>query len=283
MSKTVLYHAECNDGIMAAAVVSHFERDPAMNFRPVYYKSPLPELPNEEVIMVDFCHDDLGAMVRLIDQCASLTVIDHHIGSLPTIKALGQLESPKVKLHYSGEDSGASATWKRYTNRPIPKVVELVRNHDLHRNKTIQDDYFFYGVLTQTQTIAFWETLIEDETLVNQLIMDGKNVYDFILNSVVPQTRMKVRHAQIEGYVVPIVNISRLLQGIVLEELSKIGGVALAYEDLPGKRKWSVRSTDEAHGAALRIAKLYGGSGHANAGGFHSEHTFMFPMIDSPN
>ena len=283
MSKSVLYHAECNDGIMAAAVVSHFERDPNITFQPVYYKNPLPELDGQDIIMVDFCHDDLAAMMHLIESARSVTIIDHHIGALPVLTALQGMEAPNLTIKYAANDSGASATWKHYTDRTLPKVIELVRGHDLHINKSLQDDYFFYGVLTEVQTVAFWESLIEDITRVNQLVVAGKNVYDFIVNSVVPQTRLKVRHTQVEGYVIPVVNVSRLLQGIVLEELSKVAGVAMAYEDLPGKRKWSVRSTNTAHGAAIRIAKLYGGSGHENAAGFHTDHSFMFPMIDSPN
>lgn len=285
MAKVVLYHAECNDGIMAAAIVSYFERDPTITFFPVMYSAPLPEIaPGTDVILVDFCHNNLGVMLDLLERCGSMLIIDHHDGSVELLKALMAVDNLKHKLTvvYDGNESGASLTWKQYSPLQMPKVVECVRNHDLHVNKTIEDDYFFYGVLTECQNISFWTSLISDEERVLSLIVAGRNVYNFISNTVLPQARTKLMYAPIEGYVVPVVNVNRVLQSLVLEELCKVSMVAIAYEDLGnGKRKWSVRSMPETINAAQRIARKFGGNGHENAAGFYTDASFMLPLVEN--
>lgn len=283
MPKVVLYHAECNDGIMAAAIVSYFERDPTITYHPVNYKVPLPEIPvGAEVIMVDFCHDDLGMMLTVLDNCQHLTVIDHHAKAVPILEALLQANEDKITVSYHSHESGASATWKHYTQNPMPKVVELVRNHDLHIHKTIEDDYFFYGVMTKEQTIAYWTSLILDQKEVNNLILAGRSVHAFISSTAIPQITSKARFASLQGYVVPVVNCNRVLQSLVLDSMLPIHMVAIAYEDWgDGKRKWSVRSAPQTNGAAQRIAEEFFGSGHENAAGFLSDVDFQLPYIST--
>lgn len=285
MAKVVLYHAECNDGIMAAAIVSYFEKDPTITYFPVMYSAPLPEIaPGVDVIFVDFCHNNLGVMLDLLERCNSMVIYDHHDGSVPVLKALMESDKLKHKLTvcYDEHESGASVTWKQYSPLPMPKAVACVRNHDLHKYKTIEDDFFFYGVLTEAQSISFWTSLILDEEAVNALIVAGRNIYNFVLNSVLPQARTKLMYASIEGFVVPVVNVNRILQSLVLEELCKVSMVAIAYEDLGnGKRKWSVRSMQSTGGAAQRIARKFNGNGHENAAGFYTDATFMLPLVEN--
>ena len=283
MAKVVLYHADCNDGLMAAAVISYFEKDPTITYLPVYYKMPLPDFPtNCDVILADFCHNELGTMLELLDKCRTLTVIDHHVDALPILNELSKLESSKLHIVFESDESGASTAWHHYSERPLPKVVKLVKNHDLHVRKTIEDDYFHYGVLTQNQTITFWTSLIEDETQVLGLISAGRHIYNFIQNTVIPQVSTKTRYASVCGFTVPVVNVNRILQGLVLESMCNVSTVAIAYEDLAdGKRKWSVRSSEKtAPGAAKRIANKFGGGGHHNAAGFLTDTSFMLPFLD---
>lgn len=283
MAKVVLYHAECNDGIMAAAVVSYFEKDPTITYHPVYYKRPLPELPpNSDVIMVDFCHGDVGVMLELLDASNSLLVIDHHVDAIPILDELLKLNSHKLQVVFESEESGASAAWHHYTDRPMPLVVQRVRGHDLHKSKIIDDDYFFYGVMTHPQTIAYWESLILDDVEVMNLIGAGRHIHNFVMHTVIPQLRTKVRYTSHSGYIIPIINCNRVLQALVLDQLIAIDMVAFAYEDIGGgKRKWSVRSSAASNGAAKKIANALGGGGHENAAGFVTDDTFMFPILDT--
>jgi oligoribonuclease NrnB/cAMP/cGMP phosphodiesterase (DHH superfamily) len=285
MATVVLYHAECNDGIMAAAVVSYFEKDPTITYYPVQYRQPMPVLPpGLDIILVDFCHDNLGAMLLLLESCKSMRIIDHHDGSIASIKALQQADEIRNKLtvFFDEQESGASLTWKSYSPNPMPKVVQLARNHDLHVGKTIEDDYFFYGVLTENQNVSFWHSLLTDTEKVAALIVAGRNIYNFVLNTVLPQARLKLGYTAVSGFTIPVVNVNRVLQSLVLEELCKVSMVAMAYEDLGnGKRKWSVRSLAETHGAAQRIAKEFGGNGHLNAAGFVTDVTWMPPLLEN--
>lgn len=280
MSKTVLYHAECNDGIMSAAVVSHFEKDPTIVYRPVHYNQPLPDLTGHDVFMVDFCHNDLGEMLKLAESVNSLVVIDHHDDKADIMESLRKLFYPHVKIVFDVEECGCSATWSYYSDLPLPKSVACVKGFDLHVNKTIQDEYFNLGVLTQGQSIGFWESLLVDEARVNELIIAGRSIHLFMTNTIVPAARLKIRQVRFEGYVIPVVNATRYLQPIILEELARVSGVAMAYEDMTEKRKWSIRSSELAEGAAQRLAKIMGGGGHKNAGGFFTGHDYMFPLIN---
>ena len=285
MAKAVLYHAECNDGTCAASVISYFERDPTITYHPVMYKMPMPDIqPGTDIIFADFCHDNLGSMLAMLDSCASMTIYDHHVGSTSILKALIEADKihGKLRVYYEERESGASICWKTYSPLPMPKVVECVRNHDLHADKTIEDDYFFYGVLTECQTITFWTSLITDEDKVLRLILAGRDVYQFIMNTVLPQARTKLSYTAIGGFIIPVVNVNRVLQSLVLEELSRVSSVAIAYEDLGnGKRKWSVRSLVSTNGAAQRIAQEFGGNGHLNAAGFVTDVTWMPPLVEN--
>lgn len=285
MAKVVLYHAECNDGIMAAAVIAHFEKDPTITYHPVRYSTPMPDLPQgSDIIFADFCHNQLGLMLGLLDQCNTMRIIDHHDGAIANLKALQVADklTNKLTVNFDEHESGASLAWRTYSSADLPKAVKLVRNHDLHVNKTIEDDYFFYGALTEIQTIAFWHSLLEDDDKVNALIFSGRNVYNFIHNTVLPQARLKLMYTAWQGYSIPVVNVNRVLQSLILDELCKLPMIAMAYEDLGnGKRKWSVRSLPQTQGAAQRLAIEYGGSGHPNAAGFITDATWLPPLVEN--
>lgn len=283
MAKVVLYHAECNDGVMAAAIVSYFEKDPTIIYHPVHYNRPLPDIPKDsDVIVADFCHGDVGAMFALLENSKSLLVIDHHADAIPVLDELLKVDSPKLQVVFDSENSGAGCTWRHYTARQAPLVVQRVRGHDLYKNKVIDDDYFFYGVMTNPQTISYWASLIENDAEVTNLVAAGRHIYNFVMNSVLPQMRTKVRYTSHAGYIIPIVNCNRVIQPLVLDKLIEIDSVALAYEDIGGgKRKWSVRSSQFCNGAAKRIANSFHGGGHQNAAGFVTEDTFMFPILDT--
>ncbi|MNV28909.1 hypothetical protein D3C71_1201160 [compost metagenome] len=114
------------------------------------------------------------------------------------------------------------------------------------------------------------------------LIVAGRNIYNFVLNTVLPQARTKLSYTAIGGFSIPVVNVNRVLQSLVLEELCRVSMVAMAYEDLgDGKRKWSVRSLVETNGAAQRIAQEFGGNGHLNAAGFVTDVTWMPPLVEN--
>lgn len=293
MGKVVLYHAECNDGIMAAAIVAHFEKDPSIVYHPVKYGSTLPNIPPDtELMIVDFCFD-LGTMLNLLENTKSLSVIDHHESARKTLAALeaSREANDNLRIVFAEDDCGASAVWKMYSELTqetnpaatlrMPKAIRHVRNHDLHK-KTIEDDYFFYGVMTHDQTISFWQSLIEDDT-TDAIIVKGTSIYNFIKYTFIPQQRTKVFYTKVpdHGYIIPVVNVNRVLRPLILEELVKTNLVAISYEDsLGNRREWSIRSCDkEANGAALKIAHHFGGGGHSNSAGFVTDTSFQLPVI----
>lgn len=284
MGKVVLYHAECNDGIMAAAIVAHFEKDPSIIYHPVKYGSTLPAIQSDtELMIVDFCFD-LGTMLQLLENTKSLTVIDHHDSARKTLTALEAARSPDDDLTviFAENDCGASATWKFYAgSQRMPKAIRHVRNHDLHQ-KTVEDDYFFYGVLTHDQTIAFWQSLIDNDA-TDAIVVKGNSIYNFITNTFIPQQRTKMFYTKVpdHGYIIPVVNVNRILRPLILEELVKTNLVAISYEDSLGtRREWSIRSCNkEANGAALKIAQHFNGGGHPNSAGFVTDTSFQLPVI----
>lgn len=283
MSKVVLYHANCNDGILSAAIVSLFEKDPTVVYHPVTVNGNIPKIPKDaEVILADISFSDITKMYSLLERSKHLTVVEHRADTLVVLNELAKLDPPNLEIIFDSDDTGCGLMWKWYTSNPMPKVVSMVRNYDLHNHKTHEDECFHYGAMTEPSSVSFWESLLEDERKVYSLIGAGRHICKFLTNTVLAQIRTRVAYTSIMGMAIPIVNVSRTIQDAVVAELISVSSVVIAYEDLGnGKRKWSVRSSPlTAHGYANKIAKTYGGGGSPNASGFITDDTFMLNRLN---
>ncbi len=120
-----IYHANCLDGLGAAAVVRRLHPDCAL--MPMQYTDPPPpSLLGAKVYMVDFGLPT-DAMRAIRAQAEEFTWIDHHASALPVWKTIGF-------GHLDVAECGTSLTWKvLFPDRPAPPVIAYIRDKDLWR------------------------------------------------------------------------------------------------------------------------------------------------------
>ena len=130
MKRIVIYHRksekfECPDGTAAAAVVSLCYPD-AVLYGGMYGQEPPDVSAYRKIVIVDFSYP--GSILRKWRETSKVMIIDHHKTALNDLSGL----SSKVMKRIDLEESGATLTWKTlFPNRPMPKVLEYVRDQDL--------------------------------------------------------------------------------------------------------------------------------------------------------
>ena len=126
----IAYHDHCTDGIMAAAVACSFNVWPndLTKFVPVQYGQDLPEEITKgggRILFVDFC-PEREQLSQIAGAWADYFVIDHHKSRDWTA------EAPWVDhVFYSSDCSGAFLTWRWFTDKEAPQIVQYVQDRDL--------------------------------------------------------------------------------------------------------------------------------------------------------
>lgn len=184
----VLYHAECFDGRMAAWAVYDFffasspdlnRRNPKeegnvvqtpdiwMQFVPMSYDDPMPDIENATVFIVDFS-TDVDKLIALSDKSNQIYILDHHetmrdkfLEFHKSNKDFGSLQdlnwkedkiiqfswvTPKgnIVAHFDNNSSGAMLTWKFFNKKPTdifeeadeaPSLLKYAQDFDLFKWK----------------------------------------------------------------------------------------------------------------------------------------------------
>lgn len=119
-SKTVIYHANCDDGFGAAYAAWLYLGDMAEYFAASYGTQPPMELiEDKEVFIVDFSYP-LPQMEIIAQVCRKLVVLDHHKAA--AAEALSSFrEAHKTDnrffIQFDMERSGAMMTWEFFSIR----------------------------------------------------------------------------------------------------------------------------------------------------------------------
>lgn len=177
MSAIIYYHANCPDGLTAAAVTRQYCRKhlgmPTRNVicLPIHYGTP-PEIPEalpsalQHIYFVDFCPDadQLDVALETLGHEVPITIVDHHI----TQQDVGrQLEGdyPNLTFIFDNNESGASLCAKHLlclSEGSLPYVVRDVRDIDLwHWERSTS-----YGITTligQKNDIGVVDRLLDAE------------------------------------------------------------------------------------------------------------------------
>ena len=134
----VICHAKCIDGTSAAAIAYAFfcqsdKTDKVCIVPGVYDTQPPKVTKDQHVYLCDFCYPD-GGIAQLIEQAASVTILDHHA----TAKNAAQkyLDAGQAKGVFDMKRSGAGITFDHFfagTERPA--LVNYVEDRDLWKNE----------------------------------------------------------------------------------------------------------------------------------------------------
>jgi uncharacterized protein len=276
MNPVILYHANCFDGMHAAAVAYSFLGESA-EYHAVNYDAVKTDFHDRDIIFLDVVYK-APDMQRLIDQGNRIVVIDHHPDNLKEVEHL------KLDLFRIEGESGASLAWEFfYTGQEMPLAIAHAKDYDL---------WTFNLPNTKAFVAQQGSFPLEIQSYLKLHELKGEDYEAFVGQGQAVLTYKASLVKAIAGWAVPIrlMNFSGYVVNGPYELASEIGNQIcdekncdfsmIWFQQPNGKAKISLRAT---HGSApQQIAKtLFGGGGHERASGAHCEMEKLMKLIEN--
>lgn len=288
MKNIVIYHANCPDGAMAAAVVVRVIRDRSgadVELVPASYQRPLEGYVTAEkvvdgaIFIVDFSFSPeemtkLGEMVG--DEGGCVVMLDHHKSAVE--RFAGYVPLPNTKIVLDLEHSGAMLAWKHFCgDAPAPLLVENVEDYDLWWHKIPTSKAVHAYLRSMDMDVQLCVGLLDEMLAVGvtytwHLITSQGAA---ILRANDQQAKILASHSETVTFagLTALASNAPLHQDDVGEELARqcSSGVGVLWYWREGRykvslRSWSVDGREPFDCSA--VAKIYGGGGHRGAASF---------------
>jgi oligoribonuclease NrnB/cAMP/cGMP phosphodiesterase (DHH superfamily) len=266
-----LYHENCIDGTMSAAVLKYLSpHSQDIEFIPSNYNNgqePLPyTLEGKIVYLVDFSLPP-KKIIEYAKFADYIVILDHHVSA---IRDYEDVSLPgNVHTVFDVNRSGAGLTWD-YCDSPKtrPRLVSLVEDRDLWRFAYGEDSkYIHYCLQLLNYQINQYVTALKTWD-IEAKIQEGKVLHEFFMNQVHLLSK-NTFWIPLGGYdCVPVCNVPYFYASEVANKLASYSACGWAATFSLGENEifWSLRSIGDVDVSV--IAKQYGGGGHKNAAGF---------------
>ncbi len=260
----VVYHANCNDGLMAAAAMYYHFCGTCDFLKGVYQTEvDLEVFKDRDVFIVDFSYP-FETMVRICEVAKSVVLLDHHASAL---KACKEITNSNFDMSYcTTENSGAVIAWK-YVGSRVPLLANHIQDRDLWKFEMEGTKEINAALLLEDRSPEGFFRLTQEPVV--RLLQTGKALLlqqDAYIDSV---RRSCTRKMLIGYHEIPTANANGMFASELGNILAKESPCSMAatYYDTEHGRVFSLRSVgDEAD--VSEVAKRYGGGGHFNAAGF---------------
>jgi len=289
MKTYVLYHASCYDGLGAAYAAWKRFGEKA-EYIPVAYGKDLPNMElGSDIYIVDFSYPPT-TIRNLAQKHKSVTVLDHHKSAMEQWAGEGFIgtnfytddfidtetnEDNNINIYFDMNLSGAGIAWDYLVWNPMikgqderPAFIDLIEDRDLWKFNDPRSKAFHSYLLSIPQDFRNYAQF-ENPDYLNDAIRQGEALLRMTNQIVENICKNAYVHTTFMGHSVAIVNTSSHWSevGNLLLEKFPNADFAAAYTDLPNNvRQFSLRS--KAPFDVAKIAKTYGGGGHAQAAGF---------------
>lgn len=269
---TVIYHANCLDGLFAARACYHSLKEKyaedKIRFVAANYGDTPPDIVDQMVYIVDFTYPRETLIFMTL--CAKqVVVLDHHKTAM---KNLEGLEAPNLQVHFDMEKSGCvlARQWFTPHDVPLPPVLKYVQDRDLWR--------FEYPETEAVCAALYLEDFnhpdaprgpldydIDKLVTVGEVALQQQRKYLDVLTD--PTRIQYMNWGKHTG--IPVVN-SPILQSEIGNKLAKNHPFVVIYYDVQEQRRYSLRSSKDnpEHLDVAELAKVHGGGGHKHAAGF---------------
>jgi len=256
----VIYHKNCMDGMGSAYAAWKFLGDNAEYFA-ASHGNPPPDVKNKNVVILDFSYKR-NILKKMMLEANSLTVIDHHISAFNDLKDL-------PGMIFDMKHSGAVLSWKYFHNeKPAPKFIKYIEDRDLWKWEL--PDSRDFSAFFQTIPYKFMEyERFENDALIDDAIAKGKMVHKFI-DFEVGRISKRAVSRKLAGFNIKVVNTDSHISetGSRLSSSENCDVAFIWYHNHKNDTlKVSLRSSSDQVDVS-KIAKLFGGGGHARAAGF---------------
>lgn len=314
MRTTVLYHKNCNDGLIAAlnfyALFMERNELDLVTFLPVQYGEELPpaELIKDRIVYVlDFSYS-AEQMTELDKIAGHLTVLDHHESAIKNLftgdrwltneanrveneeEGIYMLSSVKSLISVNKQMSGATLAHRYLIGRVRDvRVINTLKYLSIHAAD--RDNWVFEYADTKA-VYEYVRTLGNDLQIVYEALF-GEGRALSCLKEKVKQAQVRVdmrnelagnyarlaKPIEFMGYTVPAVNVPSDFASVVGDILDKDAPFAVMYTVTNEKILLSLRS-DKITGVNVQeIASKLGGGGHVNAAGGSITHAQLSDLL----
>lgn len=274
-----LYHANCTDGLISAAIVHRFFKG-AVECVAIHYRDPVPveKMRGRHVFMVDFAFE-LHEMLPHMDVPKKLTIIDHHYDNMVPWVALDNQSYQNLEVVFDNSRSGAGLTWDYFFGGEKPLIVRYAQEYDLWTKgfpdtDQVQSGLRFTYPPHEANLSGLADFLVAaDATDIAAL----KKIGDVVFKRDLIQAEALIkRHLQITTFLeyenIPVCAAPPELANQVGELLYTrfpSAPFVVMFEDnyAHNTRKYSFRSRREGGADVSAIAQQLGGKGHVNSSG----------------
>lgn len=266
----VIYHDDF-DGFGAAWAAWKKFGNKAEYIKTDYHFTPLEDLKNKEIYILDFCYEKASIMQKLLKNNKKLVVIDHHIS---------HKEGVKVSSEYSFDlnQSGAVLSWKYFhPQKSVPRLLRHIEDMDLWKFKIPYTKELLASLYTYDLDFRLWDKIAadwENARLKKRYLEEGKAIIKY-QDKIVKELAEDSEQVIFENHKANVVNSPVLTSQIgnyITEHKKKIG-IIWTYEK--GRLIFSLRSGGKIDVACL--AQKYKGGGHKAASGFDLKTEIQFP------
>jgi len=270
---TVLYHADA-DGF-GSAFVLWLNFGESAHYIAVQYGQPVPEIPEgtESVAIVDFSYD--RQTCETLAKKYKLHIYDHHRSAEKELASLPYVTFDQTK-------SGCGIVWSIFNPaKEMPDILQYIQDRDLWKFELACSEEINLYISTLEWEFEIWKDMLRSR-FAEEAFTAGKAIKSFRDRQIkgalrdVRMMRFGICDAEHE---IPVVNCSANVSevGNVLCEQYPDAPFSASYCDRDTLRSWSLRSKGDFDVSV--IAKSFGGGGHKNAAGFHTE--IGWPQYDS--
>lgn len=207
----VIYHNPCDDGWVAALIVSKFYAGQSLDdYKPEFLEGNygnkdidywVNKVRDKDVLVVDFSFK--GAIRKAMETaCKSMLILDHHASareeygndvlplhteeiSLSVDDAETLIKDLKIVMIMSDDHCGSSMAWDFFfPGKSRPELLEYIEDQDLGRRKLPNATSFTYWIRSRTDyqdpsNYQFLDSL-EDEADYHEAMAQGKAVYSYL-------------------------------------------------------------------------------------------------------
>ena len=272
----VIYHAMCLDGTAAAWAVRHYTRmyHPTKQIRWIAARlgHDLPTgLFGEHVMIVDFSYNQ-ERIKTLMNQVASLMILDHHKTSEEELKAV-----PAELKCFDMNRSGCGITWDYcFPNQPMPTFLECIQDKDIWTFKhPMTKDFGNYlnqvDTSNTTEIFRIYDELLQ-ESEFSRAVEKGKcfgELNSYYINQTISKIDVSLCRIGNRYYHVGTVNSTILKSevGNAIMEQNPLLDFAVVTSIGPTNTYISLRSRNDRIDVS-EVARLFQDSGgHRNASG----------------
>lgn len=269
-----IYHHPCVDGFAAAWSMRYWMPKAEIEFMPMKYGMPAPDVKDRIVYVLDFSFDR-ETTAKMLAEAAVFIMLDHHKSAMENLVGLDDTRRGRINLDMN--HSGAALAWDFFSHGiRRPPLIDHIEDRDLWRFKLPGTREINAALFSYPYDFEVWDQLMSVD--VERLREEGVAIERKHFKDIDELVTASMRWMRIGGEVVPVANVPYTMSSDACRTLLKRrpAPFSACYQDQVQGRVFSLRSEDDGADVSF-IASLYEHDG-SRGGGHHHAAGFTMPI-----